>query len=139
MALSLHLPFPRRSRLSHIRWGTGMVSAVLWAFASLGSEPGDTRLWLTVAAVLVVELFGAFSAALLITDRDDSLISVVTNWTAVVFSIMACVVGAAAAAWFGIGAAHIILLVVSLLACFAWLAFLHLHARSIHPDARGRA
>lgn len=139
MAPPIHFPVPRRSRLSHIRWGTGIVAFVLWTLASLGSEPGDTRLWLTVTAVLVVELFGAFSTALLITDRDDSLISVVTNWTAVVFSIMAWVVGAAAAAWFGIGTAHIVLLVLSLLACVAWLALLHVQTRSIHPGARGRA
>ncbi len=111
----------RGSRWSMIRWCFGLVSLVLWLAASASAPvytPGRRILFL--CALMSVEAFAVMSATLMLLPSEQATLKRITNWLAIIFSIMAWVPGCAAAIWLGLGVPDGAILVASVIASFVW-------------------
>lgn len=128
-------PVPSVSQISAVRWAAGAIAAVLWpALVFSGSE---NRLWLVVAALTCVQVFGTGCAAILLLRKElVPLIVVVTDWGGMVASIMIWVIGIGAAALFGVESKHVLVLAGCGVLAFFWMVMLYFS--STHRDVRGR-
>lgn len=124
--------------LNIVRWTVGMISAVLWFRVGLAPLAQTQMLWTLLAAVVCAQLFGTLSSAMLMLRPRIGLIQRLTDWYAIVASVMTWVLGVAALITNGITALHAVMLLGSVWIGVAWLILIYFGLRPIRPDARGR-
>ncbi len=126
------------SRLNAVRWSVGIVAAVLWFAAFWRDLPRVEQVWSLIAAMLAVQGFGITSSALMLLRPRAILIQRVTNWYAVVCSVIIWVIGLGAIAWYGISFTQAAILLIAVGVGIFWLGLIWWGLRPIHPAARER-
>ena len=124
--------------LNIVRWTMGMLSSALWFRVGFASLAHSELIWTLLAAVVTGQLFGTLSSAMLMLRRHMCLIQRLTDWYAVVASVMTWVLGVAALITNGITFMHVLLLLGAVAVGIAWLLLIYFGLRPIHLDATER-
>ncbi len=132
LELAHRVPF---SRLNAVRWTAGLIAAPLWFSAFWRELPHDQQVWALMAAMMAVQAFGITSSALMLLRPRAILIQRVTNWYAVVCSVIIWVIGLGAIAWYGISFVQGALLLVAVATGIFWLGLIWWGLRPIRPAA----
>lgn len=115
--------------LSAVRWTIGIFSAALWFRVGFADLSHDALLWTLLAAIISTQFFGTLSAAMLMLRPRVGLLHRVTDWYAIVVSVMTWVLGVAALVSGGISFLHLVLLLVAVAIGVMWLVLIHFGLR----------
>ncbi len=123
------------ARLNLVRWMVGCIAAALWLRAGLVHRPHDEMVWTLFAAVVVTQAFGTTSSGMLMLRPRVGIIGRLTDWYAVVSSVMTWVIGVAAVIWNGITLLQAALLLIAIGTGLFWLGLIHFGLQPIHLGA----
>jgi len=121
--------------LNLVRWTVGLISFVMWLRVGFASLAHSEMIWNLLVAVITTQLFGTLSSAMLMLRPRLTLIQRVTDWYAIVASVMTWVLGVAALITNGITFLHASLLLGSVGLGVAWLVLIYFGLRPIHLGA----
>lgn len=121
--------------LNAARWTVGIIAAALWFRVGFADLMHEEMTWNLLAAVISTQIFGTLSSGLLMLRPRSGVIRRVTDWYAIVTSVMTWVLGFAAMLTNGIEWMQIALILGSLLAGATWIAMIHFGLRPIHLGA----
>jgi hypothetical protein len=124
--------------LNAVRWTVGVIASVLWFRVGFADLVHDEMTWNLLAAVISTQVFGTICAGILMLRPRTGLLRRVTDWHAIVTSVMTWVLGVAAVLSNGVEWLQIALLLCSLMIGVAWIAMIYFGLRPIHLDAIGR-
>ena len=124
--------------LNVVRWTIGMISSALWVRVGFADLSHSEMLWTLLAAVITAQLFGTASAAILMLRPSISFIRRLTDWYAIVASVMTWVLGVAALISNDFTALHVLLLVGSVTIGVMWLILIYFGLRPIRLGVRER-
>jgi len=121
-----------------VRWTVGIFSAALWVRVGFADLTHEATLWTLLAAIITTQFFGTLSAAMLMLRPRIGLLQRVTDWYAIVTSVMTWVLGVGAIVSSGISFLHLALLLVSVTIGVMWLVLIYFGLRPIRLGATGR-
>jgi hypothetical protein len=124
--------------LSAVRWTVGIFSAALWVRVGFADLTHEAMLWTLLAAIITTQFFGTLSAAMLMLRPRIGLLQRVTDWYAIVTSVMTWVLGVGAIVSSGISFLHLALLLASVAIGVMWLVLIYFGLRPIRLGARER-
>src|SRR3569832_1382458 len=111
--------------LSAVRWTVGIVAATVWFRVGFADLMHEEMTWNLLTAVICTQIFGTLSSGLLMLRPRSGVFRRVTDWYAIVTSVMTWVLGVAAVLANGIEWMQIALLMGSLMAGAAWIALIY--------------
>ncbi len=123
------------ARLNATRWTIGAIAALLWFRVGFVLMPHDEMLWTLLAAVVSTQAFGTTSSGLLMLRPRKGLLGRLTDWYAIVASVMTWVIGVAAVIWNGITWLQGLMLFFSVATGIGWLGLIHFGLFPIHLGA----
>jgi hypothetical protein len=121
--------------LSAVRWTVGIFSAALWARVGFADLTHETTLWTLLAAIITTQFFGTLSSAMLMLRPRVGLLRRVTDWYAIVTSVMTWVIGVGALVSGGISFLHLALLLAAVAIGVMWLVLIYFGLRPIRLGA----
>lgn len=121
--------------LSAVRWTVGIISAFLWFRVGFAALDHESMMWTLVAAVISAQFFGTLSSGMLMLRPRHGIVTRLTDWYAIVTSVMTWVIGVGAIVLNDIEWPHALLLLGALAAGVAWIAMIHLGLRPIRLGA----
>ena len=121
--------------LSVVRWTVGILSAALWVRVGVADLSHETMLWNLLAAIVTTQFFGTLSSAMLMLRPRVGLLQRVTDWYAIVTSVMTWVIGVGALVSSGISFLHLALLLAAVAIGVMWLVLIYFGLRPIRLGA----
>ena len=121
--------------LNTLRWSVGIVSAALWFRVGCASLAHDEMSWTLLSAVVSAQMFGTLSSGILMLRPRLGVIQRITDWYAIVTSVMTWVIGVAATIVNGITLMRALILLGALAIGVAWLLMIYFGLRPIHLGA----
>jgi hypothetical protein len=121
--------------LNTVRWTIGVVAAASWFRVGFTPLDHDTMMWTLVSAVIATQLFGTLSAGMLMLRPRLGIVQRLTDWYAIVASVMTWVLGSGAIVLNGIALAHVFLLLGAVAVGVSWLLMVYFGLRPIHLGA----